>query len=153
MWSSRLTVLTEDSITDLKEQFGSSLSISGEWIQIPRRAFSSSEDNEIISIPRELNSKATLRFLGLSKAAMDDTWSRYAKFLEQYRYEDIIGFAKATVRGGQDTASIDNDDWIISMRTMGVRKVLRNRIMTSGFESIRLTKTPQVWVLQTFKER
>ncbi|CAD6583438.1 MAG: hypothetical protein ASARMPRED_001322 [Alectoria sarmentosa] len=133
MSSSTLTVLTEDSITDLKEH--------------------SSEDNKIITIPRELNSKATLRFLGLSKAATDDTWSRYAKFIEQYRYEDVIGFAKATVRGGQDTASIDNDDWIIAMRTMGVRKVLRNRIMTPGFESIRLTKTPQVWVLQTFKER
>lgn len=152
MSSSRLTVFTEDSITDLEEQFGSSLSISGEWIQIPRRAFSSADDNEIITIPRELNSKATLRFLGLSKAATDETWSRYAKFLEQ-RDDDIFNFAKATVRGGQDTASIDNEDWIIAMRTMGVRKVLRNRIMTPGFESIRLIKTPQAWVLQTFKER
>ena len=65
MSSSRLTVLIEDSITYLGERFGSSLSIQEEWIKVPRRAFSTLADNELIAIPRELNSMATLRFLGL----------------------------------------------------------------------------------------
>lgn len=152
MSSFRSAVLTEDSVTELSERFGNSLSIEEEWISVPRRAFSSSEDDEIITIPRELNSIATLRFLGLSKDSAHQTWNKYSRFLE-FGDDDVISFALGTVEGGQDTVSTDHDDWIVAMRTMGVRKVLRNRIMTSGFEFIRLTKTPKRWVLQTFKER
>lgn len=152
MWSSRLTVLTEDSVTDLKERFGNSLSIQEEWIQVPRRAFNSSKDNEVIAIPRELNSIATLRFLGLSKSSADQTWSRYSEFLKTGD-DDIISFALGTVTGGQDTDITNDEDWIVAMRTMGARKILRNRIMTPGFDFIRLNKTPKTWVLQTFKER
>lgn len=152
MSSSKMTVLTEDSVTYLGERFGSSLSIQEEWIQVPRRAFNSSEDNELIAIPRELNSMATLRFLGLSKASAKQTWSRYSNFLKTGD-DDIISFALATVRGGQDTGSVDDEDWIAAMRSMGARKVLRNRIMTPGCDSIRLTESPKIWVLQTFKER
>ena len=152
MLFSRSTVLTEDSVSELGERFGKFLSIQGEWINVPRRALSSSEDDEIIAIPRELNSIATLRFLGLSKDSANQTWSRYSRFL-QTGDDDIISFALATVDGGQDTASTENDDWIAAMRTMGAGKILRNRIMTSGFDFIRHTKTPKIWVLQTLKER
>ena len=107
---SRSTVLTEDSVSELGERIGKSLSIQGEWINVPRRALGSSEDDEIIAIPRELNSIATLRFLGLSKDSANQTWSRYSRFLQTGGDDDIISFALATVNGGQDTASTENDD-------------------------------------------
>ena len=111
MSSSRLTVLTEDSVTYLGERFGSSLSVQEEWIKVPRRAFSTLADNELIAIPRELNSMATLRFLGLSKALAKQTWSRYSNFLKTGD-DDIINFALATVRGGVKTP-------VVSMMRIG----------------------------------
>lgn len=153
MSSSRSAVLTENSIAELEEQFGDALSIQNEWIEVPRRAFSSSDDNEVITIPRELNSIATLRFLGLSKESANQTWSRYSTFLQTGDDDDILSFVLGTVEGGQDTGSIDDYDWVVAMRTMGAGKVLRNRIMTPGFDFVRLTKSPKAWVLETIEER
>lgn len=127
--------------------------IEGDWIQLPHRAFSSLEDDTITATPRLLNSAATLRFLGLSKSATHETWTRYSKFLETGGEDDIISVALATIRGGQNADSTDDDDWYAAMKSMGASKVLRGRIMTPGFNSIRLSKSPLVWVLQTVKER
>ncbi len=150
--ASRSTTLSEENVADLLEQYGSSLVIEDEWIRIPRRAFSSSGEDDIVAIPRYLNSLATLRFLGLSKDAANATWERYQSS-SLYEVDDIINFAKATVRAGHDTDLVDDNDWIAAMRTMGASEDLRTRIMTPGHQDIRMMKTPMAWVLQTMKER
>ena len=58
--------------------------------------------------------------------------------------DEIISFARGTVRGGQDTDSVEDEDWLLTMRTMGARKALRDRIMTPGHDVLRLTKKPPV---------
>ena len=65
--STRSTVLSEETVADLGELFGPIVFIERDWIHISRRALNSSEEDGSITIPRELNSLATLRFLGLSK--------------------------------------------------------------------------------------
>ncbi len=150
--ASRSTTLSEENVADLIEQYGSSLVIEDEWIRVPRRAFSSSGEDDIVAIPRHRNSLATLRFLGLSKEAANATWERYrTSFL--FEVDDIINFAKATVRAGQDTDSVNDTEWIAAMRTMGVSKDLRTRIMTPEHEDIRMMETPMAWVIETMEDR
>ncbi|KAM0795268.1 hypothetical protein BDR22DRAFT_977122 [Usnea florida] len=150
--ASRSTTLSEVNVAQLAEQFGSSLVVEEDWIQIPRRALSSSDEDDIVSIPRNHNSLATLRYLGLSKEAASATWQRYhTSFL--YNTDDIINFAKGTVRSGRDTDAVEDNEWIAAMRTMGASKELRTRIMIPEYQNIRLIKTPMAWVLQTMKER
>ena len=146
------TVLTEESVADLSKRFGSTVSTEPGWIAIPRRALTSSEEDGSFVVPRDLNSIATLRFLGLSKLAADRTWNRYNEFLDT-RYDDILDFALGTVKSGDDTISVDDEDWIEAMKSMGIGKDLRRRILTPSYKSIRITKTPQEWILQTITER
>ena len=150
--ASRSTTLSEVNVAYLTEEFGSFLIIEDEWIRFPRRALGFSDEDDMITIPRNRNSLATLRFLGLSKEAAHATWERYQTSV-LFDVDDIINFAKAKVRAGQDTDSVDDTEWIAAMRTMGASKDLRTRIMTPGHEDIRMLKTPMAWVVQTMKER
>ncbi|KAM0799242.1 hypothetical protein BDR22DRAFT_822549 [Usnea florida] len=145
------TVLTEESVADLSKRFGSTVSTEPGLIVIPRRALTSSEEDGSFVVPRDLNSIATLRFLGLSKLGADRTWNRYKDFLDT-RYDDIIDFALGTVKSGDDTISLDDEDWVVAMKSMGIGKDLRRRILTPSYKSIRITKTPQEWILQTITE-
>ena len=150
--STRSSVLTEESLTDLNQRFGSIVSVDEDWIAVPRSALSSSEEDGTVTVPRELNSIATLKFLGLSKRGAENTWNRYKEFLE-VRHDDIINFALGTAKGGHDTFSVDDEDWSSAMKSMSISKDLRRRILNPSYKSIRITKTPREWVLETISDR
>ena len=112
------------------------------------------EDEDIVAIPEYLDSLQTMEFLGFNKDQAKWTWEDYQQTQEMFSFKSLIDNAKRNLWSGYSQDAVqEDDDWDEIMRRLCIDGDLRERIMTKGFEQIRLTKTAHAWVRQTIIEK
>lgn len=112
---------------------------------------SSSSQESVVPIPDEIESKQTLVFMGMSDRAAEATFQRFQLARTNMPDEELLGFAKGTVRRGNDAVD-DDDNWDDAMTSMGVGVELRRRILNPKYDEIRKTQTAMHWVLETMTD-
>ncbi|KAK4696811.1 hypothetical protein P7C71_g1170, partial [Lecanoromycetidae sp. Uapishka_2] len=147
------SVITENSLSRLSELGFSSPEPKDGYISLLCRSYSSSieDDTASLDVPQYLDSEQSLRFIGLSKRASVIAYEQFCA--SEDPAAEIVEFAKGHVMRGNDAWGEHDDEWFKAMRMMGVSKVLRARIMTPGFESLRRSKTAREWTLLTMQQR
>ena len=121
------------------------------------------EQDIYASIPDQLFSKATLRFLGFSEAGAEQIWNCWVSFPgpEDDHGREIDGgpvtflsFATAHIRGhGSDTGIDEDEAWLATMRDCGIDTELQSAIVDYEDREIRLTESCKYWLLDTIKMR
>jgi hypothetical protein len=134
---------------------GTLFAIRSNWRAISASSISSgpsSSTDSNVEIPQVLESRATLDFLGFSDEAGDEVWDRYSNACTTHPdMVDLLEFAVAYVDSGQDAVD-GTDDWERAMQSMGVGATLRERIMTPGHDTIRLSRSAKQWVIETMAD-
>lgn len=146
-------VLSQSSLSKLATS-GSDIEVYGGWRYIHSKHYmseSSSSSDNIVAIPDELESVQTLKFLGFTENAADLTFKRFQRAQSKWQDEEIISYAKGTVRAGNDAVD-DTDNWDEAMRSMGIDEQLRGRILDPRYANIRRTETAMHWVIDTITD-
>lgn len=137
-----------ESLTSVGEYYEN----KGEFITIPRSSFSSSNDASaemLVDVPTTLESQTALEWLGFTETKAKAMIARWEKIQGEDKdvdfYEDII---EATIKLGYDAVDT-TDDWPGAIRSMGMTRALRGKIMSHRYNNVRLTETAKFWVLDT----
>lgn len=143
-------VLSRASLDKLSS-LGSDTKVHNGWRFISNRLYmseSTGSEESFVPIPDDLESVQTLLFMGFTESAAQATYSRFQRFLLDEHEEELLAFAKGTIRCGKDAIDED-DDWDEAMKSMGIDIALRKRILHPDYNQVRLTETSMYWVLQT----
>lgn len=84
--------------------------------------------------------------MGMTDGAAEVTYQRSQLARTNMPDEELLEFAKGTVRRGNDAVD-DDDNWENAMISMGVGVKLRRRILNPKYDEIRKTQTAMHWVL------
>lgn len=146
-------VISQSSLSKLVAS-GSDVEVYDGWRFILNKTYmseSSGSSESIVAIPDDLKSVQTLKFLGFTDTAAEITFKRFQRAQSEWPDEELISYAKGTVRAGNDAVDED-DDWDEAMRSMGIDDQLRGRILNTRYTNIRLTETAMYWVIDTITD-
>ncbi|KAM4057486.1 hypothetical protein HRG_010777 [Hirsutella rhossiliensis] len=113
---------------------------------------SSSDSDESIEIPEDLNSTQFLLFAGFSEDTANVIWQSWNSHgIERFW---VVDDAKHYVRekGRMRDAVGASDDWHGSLREMGMSDDFCRRVLDPAFDSVRLTECACFWALDTIDE-
>ena len=146
-----IPTLSEALLSRLLED-GSATIRNDRWISIKCKAISRSPSasDTHIDVPRFLDSRETLEFLGYTGPVATQIYDNYDSALDQFPRAELLDFAKGRVWAFQEDGSEDPDQW---MTQMGVRQYLRNQILDDEFTTIRQTESISYWVKDTFRTK
>ena len=117
------------------------------------RALSPSADDAVISVPRILQSTATLDFLGFTEAASAEIFETFQMNSKHPGYvKDMFAYARAHVNIAE-YYSRRKDDWASIIEEMGIRPAVRDQILDDRFKELRMTESARFWVLDTIKAK
>ena len=132
---------------------GSFVEVRGSSIAIPRSSYSSSSDSdEIVEIPAILESQATLQWLGFTEGKSQLMMSSWAQAYATDNEADFFETIEATINQGSDAVDL-TDDWPAAIRSMGMTRAFRKKIMHHRYNHIRLSETAKFWVLDTVTDK
>lgn len=140
-----------DSLTSEGEYYEN----KGEFITIPRSCFTSSSyaSAELVDVPTTLKSQTALEWLGFAETSAKSMVALWEKIQGEKKdasfYDDII---YATINLGHDAVNI-TDDWPEAIRSMGMTKAFRKRIMSQRYNRVRLSETAKFWVVDTVEAK
>jgi hypothetical protein len=124
------------------------------WRQISIYSSSSSSEDDtiIIEIPESLDSLETLTWCGFDEDTASTfivpEWERQNElFPERDRalMDEAMRFLRSKILD-------ENQDWHASLRILGLKTDLINRIMNPEFDDIRVGGTPRFWAIDSVKE-
>lgn len=146
-------VLSPDALETLSDLGEPARLLLNGWRSISVSSYSSTDTVATIALPEDIDSIAGLEFRGFTAEAAASTREQYKKAREEYAPFDIIKYATGYIRAARDSRNDDREEWKEAMRDMGMDEKTCDRIVTPGFDDIRLCQTAKYWVLETVKDR
>ncbi|PKK50894.1 hypothetical protein CI102_3104 [Trichoderma harzianum] len=118
------------------------------------------------TIPEELVSLATVKYLGYDDQTATQVWSKWivkapgnpvpeSVSFDQFdlRFIDHVVAYSYALRGELDTDTDDDTQWIQVMNRCGINEDTQTAIMDPVFRQVRLTETCQFWIRNTVELR
>lgn len=142
----RTATLTDEALAALSSDHDYDES----WIRLKADSIpslSSSSEEVITRIPRYIQSKATLEFLGFTNIAASLIFERYEQASVVFPQSEFFDFVKGFIKS-VGSAQEDNDNWEGVLTRMGIKEEIKNRMLNSQFDRIRLSESAQFWVTQ-----
>ncbi|KAI9702948.1 MAG: hypothetical protein M1836_008162 [Candelina mexicana] len=153
--------ILSDEALEVLTSLGFQTTLENGWRTIPIASYmheSPLNEGATIKVPDNLESRQYFEFLGFTEEESQTLWDRYeACYDECYQLANTHQMATYRLRyranAYHDRADEEGSDWEGAMKSMGLAETLRSRIMTPGFENIRLTKNVRAWAMKSIKER
>ncbi|KAI4186344.1 MAG: hypothetical protein L6R41_003540 [Letrouitia leprolyta] len=139
-----LTILAETSPTDDSEPGWFAIKASS----LPGR-FSESEE-ALVKIPRYLDSKELVEFIGYTKKSASEIFDRYRDALPNFpELAKLCAFFRGRVYASANTSSDNDDEWSRVILNIGINPTVKDQILDPGFRELRLRQSAHYWVLDT----
>ena len=139
------------SVTALPSSASSSRGSSSSSGRINSASFSATYQNiakDFIEFPENLYSRETYQVLGFDEPTAEMLWKRYLTGDPSNPFGGFVGYFQTYIEWSkvEDAESV-HDDWLGTMRKLGVNETLQAAIIAPGFDDIRTTATCKQWLL------
>ncbi|KAL2416664.1 hypothetical protein ABEF95_015020 [Exophiala dermatitidis] len=161
MESCTANTISETSYAILHDLGLQTSTIASGYVKLRQGVLIGSSDNTTwekeVEIPVFLDSIEALRFCGFKKSAAATILSNFRNFYSPQGHPiepfatsiySLVEFALGFLEGKQD-AFREDEDWLVALKEMGIKRSLREAICDPAFDDIRPTNSAKGWIART----